>query len=741
MTANLLPPDLLTCFQTLHKLELTLSAEREPQALLARAMDGALRMIHADCGKLYLKTNDTLRCMIVRILSRNLRQGGPGEEPVAPETILLYDTTGRPNEQEAYVRLLENKTALIIEDIAHHPTLRFESIAVYERKFGYHSHSLLALPLLSAEGLCIGVLALLNAQTPQHAQPTAFSLQDLCIAEFIASQAAIAYGRLQLLQSQAKLLDSAKQLNEIGIALSVEKDSKRLLELILEAAKSLTHADGGTLYIKEGDALKFEIMLSTSLHIRKGGTSGVEIPFAPLPLRDAQGRENRHMVAVHTACTKETVNIPDAYTNQSFSFSGTRAFDMQTGYRSQSFLTVPLTDYNNELLGVLQLINATDEKTGTIQPFTAQQQELVESLASQAAVALVNRRLIEEQRELFNAFIQLIAGAIDEKSPYTGGHCQRVPELTMMIAEAVAQTSHGPEEIRTFQMSDEDRYELKVAALLHDCGKITTRESVVDKATKLETIFDRIALIETRFEVLKRDIEIRLLRQQLAHPESALEPSALAARLAEQVTMLEEEKAFLAKCNIGGESMSDERMARVDTIARRRWVGPNGQEQALLTDDEVENLKIFRGTLTAQEREHINHHIVATIRMLEALPYPSYLRNVARYAGGHHERMDGRGYPNGLTREQMPLQARMMGIADIFEALTAGDRPYKKAMSLSTALSILGNMKLDNHIDPDLFDVFIREKIYQQYAERFLKPEQMDVVDITQLPGYHEATP
>ncbi len=533
-------------------------------------------------------------------------------------------------------------------------------------------------------------------------------------------------------------LERLKALNQIGVALSAEKNGTRLLERILEEAKRITFADGGTLYTRtDDDHLQFEIMLTDSLHIRKGGTSGEPIPFAPLPMYTEQHEPNLKMVAVCAALRGSTINIPDAYTNTEFEFSGTRKFDEQTGYRSQSFLTVPMKDNEDEVIGVLQLLNARNPHSGDITVFSAFDQELVESLASQAAVALVNQRLLEEQRALFEAFIELIANAIDDKSPYTGGHCRRVPELTNMLADAAADVQVGP--LKDFRMNDEERYELRVAGWLHDCGKITTPEYVVDKATKLETIFDRIAVIDTRFEVVKRDAEIALLKQQVAALKQgqAFDEVAAAQQLHAEHETLEAERAFLRHCNVGSEFMADEDKARVLQIAQRRWHNVDEVDVAFLSEDEVYNLNISRGTLTPEERQIINYHIVATINMLEALPYPRYLRNIPEYAGGHHERMDGKGYPKGLTRNQMSVQARVMGIADIFEALTAGDRPYKKAMKLSEALTILGRMKLDNHIDPDLFDVFIHKEVYLTYAHKFLRPDQIDEVDVTQLPGYN----
>ena len=313
------------------------------------------------------------------------------------------------------------------------------------------------------------------------------------------------------------LVQRLEELNAIGASLSAERDINRLLEAILAAAKAITRADGGTLYrLTEERTLRFEIMRTTSLKFHLGGTTGNPIPFYPIKLYK-DGKPNHEMVAAHSALTGSTVNIADAYTADGFDFSGTRAFDAKTGYRSKSFLTVPMRNHEGETIGVLQLINAQDPRSGEIVPFSASDQRLAESLASQAAIALTNRLLINQLEQLFESFINLINTAIDEKSPYTGGHCQRVPVLTMMLAEAVNETREGP--LSDFSMNDKDRYELKIAGLLHDCGKVTTPVHIVDKATKLETIYDRVHLIDTRFEVLKRDAEIDSLRRRAAFVE------------------------------------------------------------------------------------------------------------------------------------------------------------------------------------------------------------------------------
>jgi HD-GYP domain-containing protein (c-di-GMP phosphodiesterase class II) len=530
------------------------------------------------------------------------------------------------------------------------------------------------------------------------------------------------------------LLGRLEQLNDIGVALSRERDITRLLEYILLAAKGITRADGGTIYSKVvgADSLRFEILRTDSLNIAMGGSASQPINFPDLPLVNAAGKANDSLVAAYAAIHRVTVNIEDAYSEPNFDFSGTRKFDQNTGYRSQSFLTVPMCNQDGDVIGVLQLLNAQKPDSTEVTTFSKADQQLVESLASQAAIALSNRLLMKQLEDLFESFIGLINMAIDEKSPYTGGHCQRVPALTMMLADATVQHQAGP--LAGFSMSELDRYELKIAGLLHDCGKITTPVHVVDKATKLQTLFDRIELIDTRFEVLKRDAEIATLRRQLAlRPcvDEAAERSGV-VDLYTQLGTLDDDRSFLRTTNSGGEFMSDAAVARVHHIGSHyQWRNTEGLRANFLSADEIDNLSIRKGTLTPAERDTINYHIVATIKMLEKLPWPKHLQNVPEFAGGHHERMDGKGYPKGLTREQMSVQARIMGIADIFEALTASDRPYKLGMKLSQAISIMVKMKEDGHIDPDLFDVFIQQGIYLRYAQQFIDPNQIDEVQLT----------
>lgn len=529
------------------------------------------------------------------------------------------------------------------------------------------------------------------------------------------------------------LLKRIDRLNEIGIALSVESDTPKLLELIMMGAKSLTRADGGSLYFLKDGLLTFEIISNDSLNIQMGGTSGNEITFLPIPLI-YDGEENHSNIVSHCVLSGETINIADAYHEDGFDFNGTRKFDSKTGYRTRSILTFPLKDHEKEIIGVLQLINAKDPGTGKTITFSQIDQQLAESLASQAAVALTQRRLISELRSLFESFIKMIAAAIDDKSPYTGGHCRRIPVLTMMLAEAVHNENSGP--LKKFHITDKDRYELETAAWLHDCGKVTVPEYVMDKSTKLETIYDRIHCMKLKIEVLLRDAEIAYLRARLESdgPEDVL--SDLKTNYEAQCQQYRAALEFIQRANIGGEFMTHDDVEHLTELAKFSWIDLDGNVEPLMNADELTNLSIQRGTLNCEEREVINNHIVTTIKMLDALPFPRDLQNVPEYAGGHHEKMDGSGFPRGLQKDEMSVPARIMAVADIFEALTARDRPYKEGKKLSECLRIMGSMKKNSHIDPDIFDIFIKNKVYLDYAEEFLESNQIDEIDLSAIPGY-----
>ena len=520
-----------------------------------------------------------------------------------------------------------------------------------------------------------------------------------------------------------------KQLTEIGLALSAEKNISKLLEMILDEARDLSNADAGTLYIVDDDKMHlcFEIMQNDTMKTRMGGTSGIEITLPKVPLY-INGQPNHSNVSSYTALTGEIVNIPDVYEAEGFDFTGPRKYDSTTGYRSKSMLVIPMKNHENEIIGVLQLLNAKDIKTGEVVSFFTEYVNLVASLASQAAVALTKTQLIQDLKNLFYSFIKSIATAIDEKSPYTGGHIKRVVFLTMMLAEEINKAADGP--FKNVYFNEDEMEELRLAAWMHDVGKITTPEYVVDKSTKLQTISDRIFLIETRFCLIAKLIENKYLNQKIEVLKSGKNIKTAIKRIDQElggkIGLIYNELDFIKTCNKSGEFMDDDKIKKIKSIAEKTYLVDN-KKHYYLTEDEVKNLCIRKGSLTKEERKIIENHAAMTLKILKQLPFPRKLANVPEYAAAHHEKLDGSGYPRGLTEKEMPFQSRIMAVADIFEALTAKDRPYKKPMKLSQAVKIMGFMKKDKHIDPDIYDLFINNRLFYEYAKKEMIPEQIDV--------------
>lgn len=440
------------------------------------------------------------------------------------------------------------------------------------------------------------------------------------------------------------------------------------------------------------------------------------------------------------------------------------------------FIAAPIQSHDHQLLGFLLLFNSNAPN----QQRELSRIQLVNALVGSLSISVEAQHLLQEQKILLDSFIKLIAGAIDAKSAYTGGHCQRVPVITEMLAKVAVEAKEGP--FASFTLNEDEWEELRTACWLHDCGKITTPEFVVDKATKLETIYNRIHEVRLRFEVLKREKEISFLHQCLAHPEQVADWSLLT----QQLLQIDEDFYFIAQCNIGQEELSDAAISRIHQIAEYRWnrtlddrigIGheemrrknrspqaslpvsepllADREEHIIYRDDkgkhpeyddfkvqpptyqynlgEIYNLSIKRGTLNEEERYKINEHIMQTIIMLKKLPFPRTMANVPAIAGGHHERVDGKGYPNQLHAEQMSITTRMMAIADVFEALTAADRPYKTGKKLSESLNIMANMVNDHHLDRQLFILFLQSGVWQEYAGVYLQPDKIDAIDIAAL--------
>ena len=559
-----------------------------------------------------------------------------------------------------------------------------------------------------------------------------------------------------------------------GIKMSTVHDRTQLLENILKEGRKFLHCDAATMYlVTENKTLRFALR-----------TRDDSIPLAEIPLFDeATGLPNERYVSTYVAIHNTPILIDDVYQESRFDLSGTRRFDEESNYRTVSMLTVPMSPRNGEVIGVLQFLNALDPATNEVVPFPQDVFILVEALASQAAVALDNLQLVEAHKDLMESMIRVIATAIDAKSPYTGRHCSRVPELGLILAKAATETTTGP--LADFRFSTEDEWrEFRIGAWLHDCGKVTTPEYIIDKATKLETIYNRIHEIRMRFEVLFRDAEIERLNA-LHQGEN---PAEADAHFETRKAALIDDFAFVAGCNIGEESMTDTKIERLEQIARTTWLrhfddrlGLSREEEARLEsvpvqhlpvverllDDkpnhlvprmkvdvpdpsfgfcidipsvlynhgEIYNLSIRHGTLTAEERYKITEHMIFTVIMLEQMNFPKQLKRVTEYACTHHESLNNDGYPRRLGPQDLSVPARIMAIADIFEALTAPDRPYKRPNTVSEAVEILHGMKQRGVIDPDLFDLFLTSGSYLIYAEKFLKPEQIDPMDITTYLG------
>lgn len=522
---------------------------------------------------------------------------------------------------------------------------------------------------------------------------------------------------------------------DISVRLTTEKDSSKLLDDILQVIMSIANSDAGTIYsITDNKQLKFETVINESLDLYLGGRLGKPVDFPNIDLF-IDGKENKTAIVAHAVNSGEVINIPDVYAALPFDMSAARAMDARTGYRTQSMLTIPLKDHADDIIGVIQLINVKDDENNNI-PFSEELVTLVRSFASLGAISLTNSALIKDMEELFATFAEAIAMAIDEKSPHTGGHCKRVPALTLMLADAVHLIDKGP--LATFKMSDAERHELDIAGWLHDCGKIATPDHVMEKSTKLETIFDRIKFIDAKFEIISRDLKIAYQQKIISamKKNKPIEVLQFERLLDTELKQLALDRALLQRVNVGGEFLGEEEQAHIQRISTQYQLKINGEKIPLLSDNEVENLMIRRGTLTQGERDIMKRHMDITKNILDILPFPKHLSNVSEYALGHHEKLDGTGYPRGLTKEQMSVPARLMAIADIFEALSAVDRPYKKAKPVSECLHILGSMVNQNHLDADIFAVFIESEVYKHYINEYAKPEQLDEVDLDNLPGY-----
>ena len=508
-----------------------------------------------------------------------------------------------------------------------------------------------------------------------------------------------------------RLNNQLSKLSDIGIALSGVTDLTILLEMIVDQAREFTNADAGTLYLIEDNKLHFKIVQNNSLGIRMGGTSGKDIPFPPVELNESN-------VSAFVAIKGNPVNIPDVYKTELFDFTGPKNFDKSSGYRSQSMLVVPMRNHENDVIGVLQLLNAENIKTSKVIAFSKDYENLTESLASQAAVAVTNAQLVSEMSELFNSFAEVMATAIDEKSPVTGGHIRRVANMTLTFAEILTENQGQYKDI---SFNSDQMHELKIAAWMHDIGKVTTPVEVVEKAKKLQTIFDRIEYVDLRICFIMEQFEKSFLNNKIKELQNGADASKISA-LEEQQKIKNQElmdiRDFIKQCNNPGEFLEDEKILRLEEISKMTWIDFDGNEQTFLDDDEVLNLSIRRGSITESERKKMQNHAAVTLKMLQKIPFTKKLKNIPLYAGAHHEFINGGGYPLGLKGDEIPFEGKIMCVTDIAEALTASDRPYKKAMPLEVVYRILREMADKGELDKELVEFFISEEVFSKYKEK-----------------------
>lgn len=523
------------------------------------------------------------------------------------------------------------------------------------------------------------------------------------------------------------------QLIDVGYSLTHQHNFDKLMEDILIATKSISNADGGTLYMmnKDHKSLRFTVIRTDSLGIYMGGTKA-KIKWDNVELFDKNNNQNKKQVASLCALTGEMINISDVYKDTNFDFSGTKTFDKGTGYRTKSMLVIPMKDHDNNIIGVIQLLNKKDADDD-VMDFTSNDEKLISSMSSQAAVSITNKELIYSLEKLLLNFIKSTADAISEKSNYTGGHINRVAQISNIIAKAINDAKNGMYKNTNF--TDDDFKQLDIASWMHDIGKITTPEYVVDKATKLETIYDRINEIKAKFEIYKRDLKIDYLTAKVDSNEDRCKE--LCNNYIQAIEQIEDDFQFIQQANKGSEFMDKTLQDRVKKIAKKRIKILN-VDTTIINENELYNLLIQKGTLTQEEREIINNHVIVSYNMLKDLSFPKKLQRVPLIASSHHKTIykkedgthGGYGAPE-IMSEPMSIEDRILAVADVFEAVTASDRPYKQPNSLNQSLKILSFMVKDNELDRDIVKFFIDNKIYEEYAKDNLLPSQLDEVTVT----------
>jgi HD-GYP domain-containing protein (c-di-GMP phosphodiesterase class II) len=536
-----------------------------------------------------------------------------------------------------------------------------------------------------------------------------------------------AFENIELAERERSLRDELartqremEELNRIGVALSSTRDINTLLNMILLKAREVTGADAGSLYLVE-EAGESE----RRLRIKLTQNDSMQFPFTEFTMPITE-----NSMAGYVALHGEVINLPDAYQippERPFQFNP--KYDQDSGYRTRSMVTLPMKNAKGEVLGVLQLINAkanpqarlTDAKAADreVETFTERDVRLALSLGSQAAVAYENNKLYEDIETLFEGFVKAAVTAIEQRDPTTSGHSFRVSTLTVGLAETVDRSKTGP--LADVNFTREQMKEIRYAALLHDFGKVGVREEVLVKAKKLYPL--QLQLVQQRFDYIRKELESRVSRQKLQYlieksREEALEKvNALDEELKRQLAEIDDYFQFILQVN-EPTVLPEGKFERLLDIAKHTFADTKGLEHQFLNTDEVRLLSIPKGSLDESERLQIESHVIHTFNFLTQIPWTKEIKGIPAIARAHHEKLNGRGYPYKLRSEDIPLPSKMMTICDIFDALSATDRPYKKAVPTEKALDILRMSVKDTEIDPILFDLFLEAKIYQLTTKR-----------------------
>ncbi len=559
-------------------------------------------------------------------------------------------------------------------------------------------------------------------QAPEHLAGMAIELPADASPAALRELVRVAMENVALKQ-QVTLLESEahrrhrqfRELNRIGIALSAEKDIDRLQSFILTTMRQLTHADGASLWLKmdEDGVPKLFLASSQNHSIDKSTYSAFKVPV------------DDKTVVGYTVSMGTSQIYDDAYKPPPGKPAGGKSFDSQFGYRTKSMLTVPMRNYNNEVVGAVQLINAkrrletrltVDVVEAEVVSFQPDDVEMIESIASQAAVALDNKNLIDSIQALFDGFVQASVTAIEQRDPSTAGHSGRVEGLTTSLARAVTEIGVG--KYRDVQLTDDQFKELRYACLLHDFGKVGVREHILIKAKKL--IPGQLEVIQARFEFIERSVQVKYAMEKLEAMRSGQNGSDLTEidrRLEEELAQLDK---WIDSIVVANEPsvMPEDKASTIQFLAQQTYYDIAGRPHPMLEPQEFRFLSIRKGTLDPQERLEMESHVTHSFHFLTKIPWTPVMRSIPEIAYGHHEKLDGSGYPRGLAGDQIPLQARMMTISDIYDALTAQDRPYKRAVPPTTALDILHEEANQGKLDRDLLEIFIAKKIYEPSATR-----------------------